>query len=191
MADPKPTHQKAAETATADDTISFAELTGGIAVIRVSGRGSFANSVEMKSLADHLAGKTGAGHYRFLLDLSHCETMDSTFMGVLASIGLRHLRDTSKPLVIVNANEQTARLLSTLGLSHFVNVRAAGHADAPVLDSSMFQVAGQKEISRTERIIHMIEAHQQLCDIDSENAVRFEGVLKYLQESLERETNKE
>ena len=35
----------------------------------------------------------------------------------------------------------------------------------------------------------MIEAHEKLCDIDSENVVRFESVLKYLHESLEREKN--
>ncbi|MCX7019080.1 MAG: STAS domain-containing protein [bacterium] len=190
MVDTRMTRQKAAQTATADDTISFAELSGGIAVIRVSGRGSFANSVEMKSLADNLAAKIGPGHYHFLLDLSHCETMDSTFMGMVASIGLRHIRDNSEPLVIVNANDQTARLLSTLGLSHFINVRMAGHADTPPFESSMFQVADRKDVSKAERIIHMIEAHQQLCDIDSENVVRFEGVLKYLQESLEHEKNK-
>jgi len=165
----------------------FAELTDGVVVIRVLGRGSFANSVELKKLAESLAEKHATDHYQFILDLHDCSTMDSTFMGVLASIGLRQKRDGNAQMAIVNANEQSTRLLQTLGLSHFINVRREGQTPDAAFSAADFQCVGQHDVSKMERIIHMIEAHQNLCDVDNSNNVRFESVLKYLHESLDRE----
>jgi anti-sigma B factor antagonist len=175
-----------------EDTISFAELGDGVIVVRVWGRGSFLNSMELKELADRIAATHGPGNYHFIVDLGDCSTMDSTFMGTLASIGLRQRREGSDQLTVVNANEQSFRLLQTLGLAHFICVRkndcaAADHA-ANTPDEN-FQPADRQSASRTDRIIHMIEAHEKLVDADSDNAVRFESVLKYLRDSLEREKN--
>lgn len=169
------------------DSICFAQLEGGLVAIRVTGRGSFANSVELKQLCDRLADQHGGSGYRFIIDLHECSTMDSTFLGVLASIGLRQKRDTARLLTVVNANEQVVRLLETLGLSHFLEVRAEGTSAAR---GAEFVTESSADVSREDRIIHMLEAHQNLCDIDSENYVRFGSVLKYLQESLEREKGK-
>lgn len=169
------------------DTISFAEMSGGIVVVRVLGRGSFSNSVELKTLADRLADQHGPGKYHFIVDLDQCSTMDSTFMGTLASIGLRQKRDGLDSLIVVNANEQSSRLLQTLGLAHFISIRSS-HPAAQVMGAG-FQQADTRDVSRQDRIAHMIEAHENLVDIDSQNATRFESVLKYLRESLEREKN--
>lgn len=173
----------------AEDTIRFAELSGGVVVIRVLGRGSYSNSVEFKTLADKVAERQGAGNYHFVIDLDACPTMDSTFMGVLASVGLRQRREGRDTLIIVNANEQSTRLLKTLGLAHFISVRSAHQADVPDLSDNAFQSADRSDLSKADRIAHMIEAHEKLCDIESENNVRFESVLKYLNESLHRETH--
>ncbi len=170
-----------------DDTICFAELSDGLAVVRVLGRGSFHNSVELKRLAESLSLRHGGSGYQFIVDLDACTTMDSTFMGVLASVGMRHKKETGRRMAVVNANEQTMRLMKTLGIDKLLDVRAhPDRGDAPTADDC-FRPASQAEISKTERIIHMIEAHQTLCNADSQNAVRFESVLKFLRESLERE----
>ena len=170
------------------DTICFAEMSGGVAVIRVLGRGSFSNSVELKQLADHLADQAGPANYHFIVDLEECITMDSTFMGVLASVGLRHRRENDKPMTLVRVNEQCNRLLKTLGVALFIDIHKASESPAQrVADSADLLQADQQEVSRIDRIIHMIEAHETLCDIDSQNIARFEPVIKYLKESLERE----
>lgn len=167
------------------DTICFAELSGGVVVVRVYGRGSFANSVELKDLADRVASNLGPAGYRFIVDLGECTTMDSTFMGVLASVGLRQRRESKEQLSVVNANDQNTRLLQTLGLAHFINIRK-GNGDN-VAQGAEMHCLERREVSHVERIIHMIEAHEQLVDADSDNAIRFESVLKYLNESLHRE----
>ena len=48
------------------DSLRFAELGDGIAVIQVHGRGSLANSVTFQKLAEHLAEKYGPGKYSFI-----------------------------------------------------------------------------------------------------------------------------
>ena len=168
------------------DTISFAEC-GDAVIIRVSGRGSFANSVELKQITDYFFDKQGARACRFVMDLEDCSTMDSTFMGVLASIGLRQKRDGGEMMTIVNVKPQNVRLLQTLGLAHFMHVRPAGTDAAPDTAGATFQTAEKRDVSKLDRIIHMIEAHETLCDAGSGNTVEFNQVLKYLRESLERE----
>ncbi len=171
-----------------EDSIAFASLPDNIVVIRVTGRGSFHNSMELRNLVDTLAARPGCEGLRYILDLAHCVTMDSTFMGVLASIGLRQLRNSGEKLTVLNANDQNIRLLSTLGLTQFLNVRAAD-VETSQLSDSEFQEILKEDSSRRDRIIHMIEAHRDLCSIDPSNNMRFESVLKYLNESLKQETD--
>jgi anti-sigma B factor antagonist len=179
-----------AEHAQAQDSICFAELPGGLVVVKILGRGSFTNSVELKRLGDYLFERHAGHKPHFIIDLDACTTMDSTFMGVLASVALREKREVADQLIVVNANPQNFRLLHTLGLAHFMDVRTSNEA-APNTDNARFREAEAEEVPRVDRIIHMIEAHQNLCEIDSENEVRFEGVLKYLNESLKREADKQ
>lgn len=180
----------AADRAQAQDTICFAELPDGLVVVKITGRGTFSNSVELKRLGDSLFERSDGAKPHFIVDLGGCTTMDSTFMGVLASVALREKREVADKLIVVNANPQNIRLLHTLGLAYFMDVRATNDA-APLVDEAQFNPAETEEVPRADRIVHMIEAHQSLCDIDSQNEVRFESVLKYLNESLKREGDKD
>lgn len=176
-------------TATGHETenvISFATLPDHIVVIRVAGRGSFHNSMELRKIADAMVARSDGNSTRFIIDLKECVTMDSTFMGVLASIGLNQLKTLGDKTVVVNANSQNLRLLSTLGLTQFMNVRQSPEG-GPSLANSSFQAMDKTAVSRAEHIVHMIEAHKDLCEIDPENNLRFENVLKYLQDSLDRD----
>lgn len=167
------------------DSVVFAEVGTDVVVIRISGRGNFANSFELKRIAEVMFEKRPKGQCRFIIDLAECETMDSTFMGQLASIGLRQRRDSPRPLIVVNPNAQNQRLMSTLGLVHFTEVHQAKDLSLPSVEA--FKSPDRPELDRIDQILHMIEAHEQLCDADTGNAVRFESVLRYLNESLQRE----
>lgn len=189
---PQPPAAHGAAAPAPADSIRFAELDGGVVVIRVEGRGSFSNSVELKQLAERIALTHPGGGYRCVIDMDRCLTMDSTFMGVLASVGLRQRKDSGTKLAVVNANEQSARLMKTLGIDRLLDVHKPGDGTEAVgaaADAAAAGYAGAAgdEVAKVDRIIHMIEAHQTLCDADGANSVRFESVLKYLKESLERE----
>src|SRR5688500_19383887 len=54
--------------------------------VKVAGRANFSGSVDFKTLVTSLWDK---GYHHFVLDLSECLLMDSTFLGVLAGLGLK------------------------------------------------------------------------------------------------------
>src|SRR5436853_7516799 len=54
--------------------------------IKIAGRASFNSSLDFKTLINGLSQR---GFSRFVLDLSDCPLMDSTFLGVLAGLGLK------------------------------------------------------------------------------------------------------
>ena len=56
-------------------------VTEQVALVKVSGRASFNCSVEFKTLVYELRAR---GYRKFVLDLTDCLIMDSTFLGVLA-----------------------------------------------------------------------------------------------------------
>ena len=84
----------------------------GVYRIKVSGRATFDCAPPLRDLAKTLAGEKFDG---IKIDLKSCEWMDSTFMGVLAMLGLR-AKAVSAPMEICAADEQNKSLLAGLGL---------------------------------------------------------------------------
>ena len=167
---------------TDESQILYAFPSDDYVVFRVVGRGTFSNSVPLKDTVQRMRQRNP--RVRFILDLEQCSSMDSTFMGVLASMGLGRRSDSLPNLTIVHAKEHSRKLLSTLGLTHFLDVREP--PQAPTAPPEAFVPAREAAVDKREQILHMIQAHQELINLDSKNKVRFENVLRYLDESLQR-----
>src|SRR5262245_34856634 len=91
-------------------------VTEQAALVRISGRASFNCSVDFKSLVYELRDK---GFRLFILDLTECLIMDSTFLGVLAGFGLKLAEADGKATVtLLNPNQRIRDLLENLGVSH-------------------------------------------------------------------------
>ena len=170
-----------------ESVIEFARPDAEVVVIRISGRGSFLNSIEIQNLCDSLREKNH--NIRIIIDLEKCETMDSTFMGTLAGLSVEQNKGGEGYLTVVNTNDHTNRLLRNLGLSYILDMR---DQDAiPQISENHFQKAEEDSSpSRFEQVIHMIKAHKQLINLDDQNEIRFQSVLKYLEVSLAREKKK-
>jgi anti-sigma B factor antagonist len=168
----------------ADEPIQVAQVDDHLFVIRVVGRGCYQNAGGLKQLFDSLI-KADPGT-ELIVDLEGCTSLDSTFMGVLAGVGLNQRASKRGRLMLVNLNEHTSRQLQTLGLNHILDIRA-GIPDLPSPKAVSFEnLPDSQPQSRLEQIRMMIEAHEQLIDADAGNEVRFQGVLAYLANSLER-----
>ena len=155
-----------------------------IVCVRIAGRASFTSSVDFKSL---ILGLWQQGASRFVLDLTDCVLMDSTFLGVLAGLGLKFsgANNGLKPasIELLNPNQRVSDLLENLGVAHlfkvlrdqrFVteNMAVVNQAPAP---------HGKDEISRV-----CLEAHETLMEINSANIAKFKDVAKFLAEDLKR-----
>jgi hypothetical protein len=68
-------------------------LADHVAIVKINGRANFTTSVPFKRLVTELRQH---GFESFVLDLSECVTMDSTFLGVLAGTALK-LSEHSSP----------------------------------------------------------------------------------------------
>src|SRR5512140_1093669 len=87
------------------------------ACIRIIGRANFTSSVDFRALVDELRQK---GCNCFVLDLSECVLMDSTFLGVLAGLGLKlssgNGGQARRGVELFNPSPRITELLETLGV---------------------------------------------------------------------------
>ncbi|HEV2319558.1 MAG TPA: STAS domain-containing protein, partial [Verrucomicrobiae bacterium] len=85
------------------------------ACVKIAGRANFTFSPDFKTLLAELIQK---GYTHFVIDLSECVLMDSTFLGVLAGFGIKlNKADTSaNGLELSNPNPRVTELLENLGV---------------------------------------------------------------------------
>jgi anti-sigma B factor antagonist len=155
------------------------------AFIKIPGRANFASSVDFKTLVSELRSRA-VDHY--VLDLGECVTMDSTFLGVLAGLALRHadgkeLGENSNKLRLdlLNPNPRISDLLDNLGVVHLFNIF---HEEVPC--TAIFEpvVSNNPAPSRKEMSKTCLEAHEVLMRINPNNIPKFKDVAQFLAEDL-------
>jgi anti-sigma B factor antagonist len=149
-----------------------------LAFVEVIGRGSFQNAGCLKSFYQELLRN---GTKRFVVDLSECTYLDSTFLGTLTGLGLALKEKAAGRLQILNAGTRNLELLQNLGLDRLFDVEiAAGNFTKPCESKEL--INGTPDKTREAR--DMIEAHQCLMDLDPRNVPKFKDVVAYLKEDL-------
>ena len=152
-------------------------------MVRVIGRGSFTNALALKRFAQHVRERQE--NCRYVLDLRRCDSMDSTFMGVLAGLSLDRIEDGRPRVIVLNANEHCRRLMRNLGLTQLLELR-----DGPpprTKSQECEEITGDEaasSASKAEQILLTLQAHKDLIKVDEENEVRFQAVIEYLEKSL-------
>lgn len=152
------------------------------AFVRINGRANFTSSVDFKALLDQLLQK---GYTCFVLDLTECVLMDSTFLGVLAGFGLKLYSpqpdNVERTVQLYNPNARIFELLENLGVLHLFKV-TEGETHAPANSSDVKSTNPSREkVTRT-----CLEAHETLMNIQPENVSRFKDVAAFLAEDLKR-----
>jgi anti-sigma B factor antagonist len=151
------------------------------ACVKITGRANFASSPDFKTLLGELGGK---GYKHFIIDLTECLLMDSTFLGVLAGFGLKLTpkgENSAHGIELVNASARVTELLENLGALHLFQVAAGKLAipsDAKTCVPESINPT-HEQITRTS-----LEAHQTLMAINPDNVARFKDVAQFLAEDL-------
>lgn len=159
-------------------------ITEQAVLIKVQGKASFAISVDFKTAVQELRKRN---HINFLIDLSECQLMDSTFLGVLAGLGIESGKKTSetecRPIKLVNPTQRVSDLLENLGVMHlFTIVRGPlPTGPTPELVPATPGSHSKVEVSRT-----CLEAHETLMALNPENIAKFKDVAKFLAEDVRR-----
>jgi len=154
------------------------------ACIKIAGRANFTSSIDFKTLINELRLK---GYTYFVLDLSECLLMDSTFLGVLAGFGLKMSapagESSNQPIELLNANQRIVELLENLGVLHLFRLTQGGAA----LSGNAEPVPQTPTAPNKEEVTRAcLEAHRTLMEINPANAARFKDVSQFLAEDLKK-----
>ncbi len=151
------------------------------ACVKISGRANFSFSPDFKIL---LAGLVEKGYRHFIIDLSECMLMDSTFLGVLAGLGMKMSQAggaNSQGIELFKPNARITELLENLGALPLFKVNTGDLQLPGDLETSMPEPinATHEQITRTS-----LEAHQTLMEVNPDNVARFKDVTQFLAEDL-------
>ncbi len=154
------------------------------ACIRIVGHANFNSSIDFKTLLHELRQR---GCHWFVLDLSECVLMDSTFLGVLAGFGLKlsggNGGQTQPGIELFNSNARITELLDTLGVLHLFKLTHGPLAPPPQTEPLTHTPSHP---SKAELTCACLEAHQTLMDINPANVARFKEVTRFLSENLQK-----
>lgn len=152
--------------------------------IKIIGRANFNSSVDFRTLINQLRDK---GFSCFVLELSECALMDSTFLGVLTGFGLKlnpsQQADYDGAIELRNANARIADLLENLGVLHLFRL-TTGPVE-PLMNAEAQPApccnAGKAEVTEA-----CLEAHRTLMEVNPANVAKFKDVTQFLAEDLKR-----
>ena len=154
----------------------------GVYSVKVTGRANFEYAVPLRELA-----KSSNEFRCFRIDLGDCVAMDRTFMGVLSMIGLKSRR-CNATVELLNAGDSLKKLLRDLGVSKLFTFTEGSDPDAPQWSAADGNAARNDMLTTAETVT---EAHQTLVEADSSNAARFDQVIEFARQDVERLKNQE
>ena len=154
---------------------------GGVYVVKARGRANFEYAVPLRELVRSLTT-----FERFCVDLAECSAMDSTFMGVLTMLALKGAK-MGRKVEVLGANDALKKLLNDLGVGKLFAFAGVESAPPELLDSLEAAAPDATPLTGAETVK---EAHESLVSADSENAERFDNVIKFASEDVDRLKNK-
>jgi len=106
------------------------------------------------------------------VDLSACDYMDSTFLGLLVGINKRFLKFAERPLSLVRPTATCRELLKTIGILRLVKV----------LDETVEFPEAMESVVTAEKATaeFLLDVHENLMDISDENKHRFSTLYSVL-----------
>ena len=169
-------------------------ITGDLVFIKVEGKGTFQISQPLRQFSLEIVGR---GYREFVVDLSGCPTMYSTFLGVLAGMGLRlqnlaPAKPSATPsagpgkIHLANLNSRCLEVLCSLGIDKLFTIDlcelriGAPTESAPVLQPLPQVTAAPSDNARMRQAEVMLEAHHTLMEVAPQNVPKFKDVTRFL-----------
>jgi anti-anti-sigma factor len=147
--------------------------------ILIEGKANFLNANTFKHFIDNSLSKK-ISHY--IIDFEHCTGMDSTFLGIIAWLGLQIKQSKHKShLIVRNLNKRNKELFNNLGLQNFIATEEA-ILEAPTKNPDQFQAL--EEAERFEAI-DILNAHKNLVKARKENASLFKDLINILEDKVQ------
>ena len=163
----------------------LAASVDGCTLVAVVGKATFrlAPAFKQATQAARLAGSA-----LLVVDMAQCISMDSTFMGGMASLGFAAQKAKDFGLVFINLSPSAMGLLKGLGLLRILKTYPAGSLPEGLgaLDAlvASLQPVSADELAGTDLAAFMYDAHETLTRADPANLQKFKDVLAFLKQDM-------
>lgn len=145
-------------------------------VVKINGKANYLNCNAFREFVEKMLAD---GSRNFFIDFTGCKGMDSTFLGILAgtAIELRKLSPAGE-LVVGNLSDRNYELICNLGLQNLLTVD-----DGAKQTEGEYDALKNQEVSDAKNIL---EAHENLTAADKENEAKFQDVIAFLRNQVEK-----
>ena len=146
-------------------------------VVQVNGKANYLNCNAFRQFIEKVIA---GGSRKLFIDFEDCKGMDSTFLGILAgtAIQLRKLTPVGE-LIVGNLSERNYELICNLGLQNLLTI-----SKDQVAASKTFDALKNQEVSDAKNIL---KAHENLTAADQENAGKFQDVIAFLRNQVDKQ----
>ena len=117
-------------------------------------------------------------------DLSSCQYMDSTFMGLLVGFHKRYKSLTGKPLTILRPTDECIKLLQGLGILRLLSHVSGEEPPSPEQWLSMAN-------GRSPKTEILLRAHRNLSELSPENEKQFSSLEEVLRRDLDKQQSQD
>jgi anti-anti-sigma factor len=146
-------------------------------VVKINGKANYLNCNSFREFIETIIAN---GSRHIFIDFEACKGMDSTFLGILAgtAIELRKLSPEGE-LVVGNLGERNYELICNLGLQNLLTISKDKTEPA-----ENFAALKNQEVSDAKNIL---KAHENLAEADKENVAKFQDVIAFLRNQVEKQ----
>lgn len=160
----------------------FVKETNNRIYIRALGHITANSCPELKTrVFDRLEAKPAVEDV--LLDLTGCEYMDSTFMGLIVGFNKRFLRFSEKPVRLFGLNETCLKLLRTIGVLRLLSIEN----EIPHFPEPLERLGASKKAGAS----FVLKAHENLMELSDANEQRFSSLRTVLKDAVDEETGQD
>jgi len=154
-------------------------------IVKIRGKASFLNSNPVKDLFEQL---TRQGKQRFVVDFQECTGMDSTFLGILAGLGIKLMQmDPKGSVVLCRLGTRNRELVRNLGLHRLLTVDDEAGEPGEVTGDGFTKLEKGDRLSEVDNARLVLEAHENLIEVDASNQTKFQDVISFLKNQVDEQ----
>jgi anti-anti-sigma factor len=112
------------------------------------------------------------------VDMTDCEYMDSTFMGLLVGFNKRLEKARGKKVTLFNINKTCFELLDNLGVSTLINFSS----EAVAFPADMEKLEGPRQTNPE----FLLNVHENLMELSDDNKKKFQTLGSVLKNEIEK-----
>lgn len=163
----------------------YAAFESTTAVVRVRGRAQAHQCPAFRRFAEEVLARRVD---RLQVDLSECEYFDSTFLGTLLHLRKTPGQDGGSVLTLVAPSEQCLQILGRMGAKTLFRIDSGRNVN----DDSQWHVLPEEQPGQCglEFKRHVVEAHQELAQVDGPMQDRYRMIAEMAAQDLAAAQNK-